>query len=42
MKRVGMKDCFGESGEAGELLEKYGMTRKDIMRAVKELIEIKK
>lgn len=42
MRRVGMKDCFGESGEAGELLEKYGMTRKDIMRAVRELIEIDK
>ena len=42
MRRVGMKDCFGESGEAGELLEKYGMTRKDIMRAVKELMEVKK
>lgn len=42
MRRVGMKDCFGESGEAGELLEKYGMIRKDIMGVVKELIEIKK
>jgi len=42
MRRVGMKDCFGESGEVGELLEKYGMTRKDIMRAVKELIGVNK
>lgn len=42
MRRVGMKDCFGESGEAGELLKKYGMTRGDIMEAVKELREIKK
>ena len=42
MRRIGMNDCFGESGEAGELLEKYGMTRGDIMGAVKELMEIKK
>jgi len=41
MRRVGMKDCFGESGEAGELLKKYGMRRGDIMRAVKEVMEIK-
>jgi transketolase len=30
---VGMPNCFGESGEPGELLEKYGMTVKDIVKA---------
>lgn len=38
IKRVGMKDCFGESGEAGELLEKYGMTAENIVKAVLEVI----
>lgn len=41
MRRVGMRDCFGESGEAGELLRKYGMRREDIMGAVKEVMKIK-
>ena len=28
--RMGMPDHFGESGEPGELLEKYGLTAKHI------------
>ena len=30
---VGMPNVFGESGEPGELLEKYGMTARDIVNA---------
>ncbi|WP_293986214.1 transketolase family protein [uncultured Megasphaera sp.] len=30
---VGLKDCFGESGKATELLEKYGLTAKGIVDA---------
>ena len=37
MKRVGVKDTFGESGEAGELLKKYGMTAADIEQAALSL-----
>jgi len=37
MKFIGMKDCFGESGEPNELLEKYQMTTKDIKKAVYQL-----
>jgi transketolase len=33
VKRVGVKDRFGESGEAQELLEKYGLTAKYIEEA---------
>ncbi len=38
MRFVGIKDTFGESGTGDELLEKYGLTSKDIVKAVKELI----
>ncbi|MBU0686628.1 MAG: transketolase family protein [Candidatus Margulisbacteria bacterium] len=33
--RVGMKDMFAESGKPQELLEKYGMTAKDVVAAAK-------
>ena len=35
---VGQKDCFGGSGKPAELLEKYGMTAADIVRAAKGLL----
>lgn len=38
MKRVGVRDTFGESGKPGELLEKYHLTGKDIAKAVKEVL----
>lgn len=41
MKRVGMKDCFGESGTPAELLKKYGMTAEDIVQAAKCVISRK-
>jgi transketolase len=33
MKRVGVMDTFGESGQTGELLKKYGLTSEDIEQA---------
>lgn len=39
VKKVGMKDCFGESGTPGELLEKYGLTATEIVRKVKEVLK---
>ena len=41
MGRVGTKDTFGESGEADELLAKYGLTAADIAAKVKETIKRK-
>lgn len=38
MRRVGVKDTFGESGTPAELLEKYGLTANDIVKAVKEVL----
>lgn len=35
---VGMPNSFGESGEPEELLEKYGMTSRDIAEAVKKVV----
>ncbi len=37
MRRIGVIDTFGESGEHVELLVKYGLTAKDIINAVKTL-----
>ena len=39
--RVGVKDTFGESGEPDELLQKYGLTPSDIVKAVKKAITLK-
>ena len=38
VKRVGQKDTYGESGQPDELLEKYGMTEKDIVSAAEEVL----
>ncbi|MCL4404095.1 transketolase family protein [Patescibacteria group bacterium] len=35
MEFVGLNDTFGESGRPDELLEKYGMGRRDIITAIK-------
>jgi transketolase len=35
---VGVRDTFGESGEYKELMVKYGLTSKDIVRAAKKLV----
>ncbi|OGM19303.1 transketolase [Candidatus Woesebacteria bacterium RIFCSPHIGHO2_01_FULL_37_10] len=41
MEFIGMPDHFGESGEPDELLEKWGMKSKDIIEAVKKVVERK-
>jgi len=41
MKIIGMPDKFGESGSAHDLLVKYGLTDKEIIKAVKEVISKK-
>ncbi|MEK7612087.1 MAG: transketolase C-terminal domain-containing protein [Patescibacteria group bacterium] len=38
---IGMQDTFGESGQPAELIIKYGMDTKDIMRAVKRAVKRK-
>lgn len=37
IKRIGMKDKFGESGSYEQLLEKYGLSVENIVRSAKEL-----
>ncbi len=39
IKRVGMKDRFGESGEPEELLHKFGLDAEGIAKAVLEVIQ---
>ena len=41
VKKVGVKDVFGESGTPAELLEKHGLTAKHIVESVKEAINNK-
>lgn len=41
IRRVGLQDRFGESGPAEELLDKYGLGIKDIVKAAKEVLEAK-
>ncbi|WP_434510993.1 transketolase family protein [Desulfitobacterium sp. AusDCA] len=41
MARVGIKDSFGQSGRPYELLEKYGLTSKEIMEAIGEVLKRK-
>ena len=42
MKMVGIRDRFGESGEPEELLKLFGLTSSDIVKAVKEVLKLKK
>ena len=41
MKRVGVEDTFGESGNGDELLVKYGLTPENIIKNVKSILAIK-
>ncbi|MPQ43946.1 transketolase family protein [Clostridium tarantellae] len=38
VKKIGINDTFGESGTPNELLEKYGLTTKNIVETVKGLV----
>jgi transketolase len=40
MSRVGIMDCFAESGDPKELAEKYGLDSKGIEKAVKKILKI--
>lgn len=42
MRIVGVNDVFGESGPWDELLEKWGLNEKEIVKAVREVIKMKK
>ncbi len=42
LKRVGVNDTFGESGEAQELLNKYGLTAAHIEQAARDSIAMKR
>jgi transketolase len=39
MRRVGMHDRFGESGQPGELLEKFGLDAEHIAAAARQLLK---
>ena len=42
MEYVAVKDSFGESGKPLELLDKYGLSKKDILWAAKDVLDRKK
>jgi len=39
VKRIGIQDCFGESGLPEELFEKYGLSATKITEKVKKYID---
>lgn len=41
MRRVGVKDTFGESGNPDELMKKYGITKENIANAVHSVLKDK-
>lgn len=40
LRRIGVLDSFGESGKPGELMDKYGLRAKNIVKAVHELLGV--
>lgn len=42
MKRVAVLDHFGESGEPPELIEKFGLSSKSVIKAIQEVMKRKK
>ena len=41
IKIIGIEDHYGESGEPDELLEKFGLTSKDIIKGCMEVLRVK-
>lgn len=41
MKRIGVRDTFGESGKPADLMVKYGLTAENIVGTVKEVLKMK-
>ena len=42
VKRIGVKDHFGESGQPAELFKKFGLTDTNIILAVHQALDMKK
>ena len=42
IKRIGIKDKFGESGTTDELMREYNLKSKDIIKAVKDVLKIRR
>lgn len=39
IRRMGVKDVFGQSGKPAELLKHYGLTKEEIIKNIKELLK---
>ena len=42
IKMLGIRDCFGESGEPLELLKHFNLTTEDVIKATEEVLKMKK
>ena len=42
IKRIGVKDHFGESGNPDELMQKFHLVKEDIIKSVKDVLKLKK
>ena len=42
VKRIGVRDRFGESGEPAELMKAFGLSADDIVKAVRAAVKMKR
>lgn len=42
MEMVGVRDCFGQSGQPGELMEQYGLTFREITQSARKVLARKR
>ncbi len=40
-KRIGIEDCFGQTGDSGELMKHFGLTPEALVKAAKDILEVK-
>ena len=42
VERIGVRDCFGQSGEPDQLMDEYGLRSRNIVEAIKKVVRRKK
>jgi transketolase len=42
VERIGVRDCFGQSGEPDQLMDEYGLRSRNVVEAIKKVVRRKK